>query len=302
MANRRVSSVVAVAALVAAGAIVGATVLQSRNEHSSLPAQDGRPPVQLEFGFRRDPQAVALRNAQNLLDGQGETEQAAAIFQRYHSVEAQLGAAFASWTGPSSLGAVQQIAAAHPDDAGVLLNLGWAQYWAGARVQAVGTWQKTVRNYPDSPYAVDAADALHPGVAPGLPPIVFDPSAVPVQARATLAAGVRAWNLKEILSARAKLALAVRLAPHSAETLVAAAVARFSPAQPLAPFPHLGPLSAEFPQNPIVRLHLGVLLLWTRQVAKGTAQLRAAIAEQPASVYARQARLLLRALARGRSK
>ena len=89
---------------------------------------------------------------------------------------------------------------------------------------------------------------------------------------------------------------AARLAPHSPETLVAAAVARFSPASPRAPFPHLGPLTATFPHDPIVRLHLGELLLWKREVAKGKEQLRLAIAEQPKSAYAKQARLLLEAL------
>src|SRR5438067_871391 len=51
-----------------------------------------------------------------------------------------------------------------------------------------------------------------------------------------------------------------------------------------------------------VRLHLGVLLLWTRQVAKGEAQLRLAISAEPGSVYARQAKALLDALAGGGSK
>ena len=58
------------------------------------------------------------------------------------------------------------------------------------------------------------------------------------------------------------------------------------------------PLTAEFPRDSVVRLHLGVLLLWSRQVAKGKEQLRIAAAEQPGSVYAKQARELLKALGR----
>jgi hypothetical protein len=46
----------------------------------------------------------------------------------------------------------------------------------------------------------------------------------------------------------------------------------------------------------VVRLHLGLLLLWTRQVGKGDAQLRLAIAAQPGSVYAATARQVLNAL------
>jgi tetratricopeptide (TPR) repeat protein len=307
LANRRVVSIVALAALVAAGAIVAGTVLQSRNEHTSLPGaittpRSGPPLLELELGRRRDAEARALAAAERLLDVKGDPAAAAAIFRRYHSFQAQLGAAFASWSGPASLAAVQQLAAAHPDDPGALLNLGLADYQAGRNADAVAAWREVATHFPDSPYAVDAEDALHPGVAPGLPPIIADVRAVPHQARADLAAGIRLWDLKHVVSARRHLDAAAKRAPHAAETLVASAVARFSPASPLAPFPQLGPLTAEFPRDPIVRLHLGLLLLWTRQVEKGKAELRAAAAEAPASasVYVRQARELLKALA-GRS-
>ena len=73
-------------------------------------------------------------------------------------------------------------------------------------------------------------------------------------------------------------------------------MAAFSPAHPLASFPLLGPLTAAFPRASVVRLHLGLLLLWTRQVKKGDAQLRLAIAEAPRSIYAIQARAVLEAL------
>jgi hypothetical protein len=191
---------------------------------------------------------------------------------------------------------VKAIADGAPDSPAVLLNLGWAYFQAGRNAEAASTWQQTASRFPDSPYAVDALDALNPGVAPGLPYIVVDPKAVPATVRADLIDGVRFWNLKEIVSARRKLDAAARLAPQSPETLVAAAVARFSPAEPKAPFPQLGPLSGEFPHASIVRLHLGLLLLWSHELGKGKAQLRLAMAEQPASIYARQARLILQAL------
>ena len=129
--------------------------------------------------------------------------------------------------------------------------------------------------------------------SPGLPPIVVDPRAVPAKARAALVAGVRSWDREHVISARRQLDAAARLAPNSPEALVAAAVARFSPASPKAPFPVLGPLSGKYPNDSIVRLHLGLLLLWAKEVAKGKEQLRLAAAEQPGSVYAKQARLLL---------
>jgi tetratricopeptide (TPR) repeat protein len=298
VASGRVVGIVALCAAAAVAAIVGGTVLLSRHESTTLPARPGKPVLQLELGLRRDAEARALEHAQTLLNRDGRATQAAAIFQRYSSVEARLGLAFAEWTGPGSLAAVKAIAAGAPGSPAALLNLGWADFQAGRNADAASAWQQTASQFPDSPYAVDALDALNPGVVPGLPPIVVNLAAVPVKAIADLKAGVRFWDLKHVVSARRKLDAAVRLAPSTAETLVAAAVARFSPAQPLAPFPHLGPLTAKFPRNPIVRLHLGVLLLWSRQVEKGKEQLRLAAAEEPASVsnYAKQARLLLQAL------
>src|SRR5262249_49177031 len=151
---------------------------------------------------------------------------------------------------------------------------------------AVAAWQETASRFPDSPYAVDALDALQGGaVAPGLPPIVVDPASVPANVRQDLEAGVRAWDMKHVVTARRLLDAAAARAPDTPETLVAAAVARFSPASPKAPFPTLGPLTATFPRASIVRLHLGVLLLWSLEVAKGEAQLRLAAAEQPRSIY-----------------
>src|SRR5207244_3130050 len=82
-----------------------------------------------------------------------------------------------------SLAGVKTIAAASPNDPAILLNLGWANYQAGRNEDAAIAWEATASRFPDSPYAVDALDVLYPGVAPGLPPIVVDSSAVPAKAR-----------------------------------------------------------------------------------------------------------------------
>jgi hypothetical protein len=221
---------------------------------------------------------------------------AAAIFRRYSSPEAKLGLAFAQWTGPESLAGVKAIVAANPEDPALLLNLGWANYQAGLNADAASAWQQTASRFPDSPYAIDALNALNPSIAPGLPLIVVDSRNVSEKAWSALVMGVRLWNRKRVVSARRQLAAAVRYAPNSPETLVAAAVARFSPADPKAPFPLLGPLSGQFPDASIVRLHLGEVLLWNRKIAKGKEQLRLAIAEQPKSLYAQYARSILNAL------
>ena len=302
MASGRLVGIVALCAAAAVVAIVGGTVLLSRHESTTLPGaittpRPGKPVLQLEFGLRRDAEARALAQAQTLLNRDNQAAQAAAIFKRYSSVEAQFGLAFAEWTGPGSLDAVKAIVAGATDSPAALLNLGWANYQAGRNADAASAWQQTASRFPDSPYAVDALNALNPGVALGLPPIVANPAAVPAKARAALVAGINFWDrLKQVVSARRELDLAARLAPHSPETLVAAAVARFSPANSRAPFPILGPLTATFPNASIVRLHLGELLLWRREVAKGKEQLRLAVAEQPTSIYAKQAKLILEAL------
>jgi hypothetical protein len=112
-------------------------------------------------------------------------------------------------------------------------------------------------------------------------------------------AGVRAWDLRHVVTARRLLDAAAALAPDSPEALVADAVARFSPATPKAPFPVLGPLSGTLPKAAIVPLHLGLLLIWNRQTTLAEQQLRLAAAEEPRSIYARQAQALLAALGRG---
>src|SRR5438552_322557 len=83
----------------------------------------GRPVIQLEVGTPWSPDVIALARAARLLDT-GHASQAVAIFRRYTSPEAQLGLAFAEWTGPASLAKVEQIANANPDDPGIRLNLG----------------------------------------------------------------------------------------------------------------------------------------------------------------------------------
>jgi tetratricopeptide (TPR) repeat protein len=326
--NRRVVVIVALAALIAAAAVVGLTLFQTRGETTSIPGavthpRSGPPPLQLELGARADPEARSLAQAQTLFDQDRRAGQAAAIFRRYHSVEAQLGSAFATWRGPSSLGAVERIAAEHPNDPAALLNLGWAEYQAGRNADAAAAWRKTAARYPDSPYGVDAENALHGG-PPNLPPIVTGlalpkeianlPAAQQVAALKQAAAGknVRArllygtilWNgLRRPISAERQFAAAAKLAPHDPVARSAAAVALFSKANPTPAFAHLGPLTADFPQSAAVEFHLGGLLVYIGDYSKAAKHLRAALADGgPHSPYAKGARTLLASLARSRSK
>jgi tetratricopeptide (TPR) repeat protein len=325
--NRRVLLVVAAAALAAALAVVGVTLLQTRGERTTVPGsvvkpRSGPPLLQLELGLRSDPEARALARAESLFDKNRQAAQAAAIFRRYHSVEAQLGSAFAGWRGPSSLATVKALAAAHPNDPAALLNLGWADYQAGRNADAATAWRRTATRYPDSPYGVDAEDALHGG-PPGLPPIVTGlalpssianlPAAAQVAAlkraaagtdvRAKLVYGALLWNyLRRPISARRELAAAAKLAPHDALARAAAAVALFSKENPTPAFAHLGPLTAVFRRSPPIEFHLGALLVYIGEYRKAAEHLRAALADGPRSPYARSARTLLASLERTRSK
>jgi len=317
--SRRILAIVALCAATAAGLVVGLTVFEMRGQTTTVPGavttpRPGLPPIQLEFGLRTDPQARALARAQTLLDKEHRAAQASAIFRRYHSVEAQLGLMFTEWRGPSSLPAVKRLVALHPDDPVALLNLGWADYWAGRNADALAAWQKTASRNADSPYGVDAEDALHSRYPiPGLPVIetgLATPRAIarlaPARqltalkraaaaggADAKLVYGTALWNLRMPVSAERQFAAAAKLAPHDPLAQTLAAVGLFSKANPVRAFGHLGPLTAVFRRSPVVEFHLGVLLLWIDERRKAVEHLRSAVADGPQTVYAKTARQLL---------
>ncbi|HLX21029.1 MAG TPA: hypothetical protein VKR23_12840 [Gaiellaceae bacterium] len=279
----RVFTVVAVAAVVAAGATVGVTLLQTRGESAGTTARKGFPPLDL-------PASPAVR----LYDA-GKHAQAEALFSRSHDLADEIGAAFARWPH-GTLDDMKKLVAANPESGVAQLHLGLAAYWSGRDSDAATAWTNAAKVQPDDPSAITALDFLHPDVAPGLPPIVVDSSAIDPRARALLLKGIESWDREHVVTAKQELAAAARRAPHDPAVLTADAVALFTPAHPERPFPKLGPLTAQFPNASVVRLHLGVLLLWTRQVKKGEQQLRLAITAQPGSVYAAQAKVLLNAL------
>src|SRR5438128_1521025 len=90
----RVIATVAVAACVAAGGVVGVTVLQTRGESTTAPGavtkpRAGIPPLFLDFGIRDDRQTRELQRAAALLADK-RVAAARAIFARYHSLAAQI--------------------------------------------------------------------------------------------------------------------------------------------------------------------------------------------------------------------
>lgn len=323
--NRRVVLVVALAALAAAGAVIGATLLQTRGETTTVPGavvkpQPGLPPLELNFGVDSSAETRALAGAQTLYNDD-HVAQAAAVFDRYHSLAAQIGSAFAAWNR-NGISAIERLAAAHPASGVVQLHLGLAEFWAGQNAKAVAAWEKTAKIAADSPYGVRAEDLLHPGFKTGLPYLVLDfgpsrrianlPAAKELAALAKAAAkpdahakllyGSALWNLERPLSAERQFEAAARLAPHDPLARTAAAVGAFTKANPVAAFSRLGPLTGVFPRSPVVRFHLGLLLLWTAKPKKAVAQFRLAAADGPHSSYGEDARRLLAHLARTRSK
>jgi tetratricopeptide (TPR) repeat protein len=324
--NRRVVGIVALAALIAAAAVVGATLLQTRGERTTVPGavvkpRPGLPPLDLNFGVDASAEARALTQAQALYNA-NRTAQAAAIFARYHSLEAQIGSAFAAWNR-NGLETMKSLAAAHPASSVALLHLGIADYWAGHNADAVAEWEQTAKIGADSPYGVKAEDLLHPSLnIPGLPYLVLDfgtppeiaklpaaqqlaalaRAAAKPDARAKLLYGSALWGLERPLSAERQFEAAAKLAPHDPLVRTAAAVGAFTKANPVKAFSRLGPLTGVFPKSAVVRFHLGLLLLWSGERKKAVEQLRLAAADAPNSSYGEDARRLLSRLPGTRSK
>jgi tetratricopeptide (TPR) repeat protein len=310
-ARARTALLVAVLAAVAGAVVAGAAVLSAKEVGGPSSAQTapqpraGFPPLVLSLGTREDEEARQLLRAVDLY-GRGKRQAAARIFARYDSLEAKLGAAFAAW--PGSLDRVEQLGALYPRSALVQLHVGYARFWARTGDPVVA-WREARDVEPDTPYAVRADDVLHRNeFAPGLP--LFTPSfayriegdtlAEQLEAlradrsvRGRLLLGVAYQRLGRPLSARRAFSDALELAPANVDALVADAVGRYDKGDPTPAFSRLGPLSRRFPQAATVRFHLGLLLLWQKDVEGARRQLRLARKAEPGSRIALEAERFL---------
>ena len=310
----RVFLVVTSAAAVAAIATVGGTVLLSRGQASGTDragVRPGRPPLVLDFGVRTGPEVTALRRAAALYS-KGREREAAAIFGRYGSLQAQVGAALAAWPG-GTLVALDRLAREHPRSGLVRLHLGLAFLWSRRDVEAVAQWRRVLRVDPDSPAAIAAENVLFPKFFRGRP--VFVPGfAAPAElgalpparalsflerrarardAHAKLLYGVALQRLGRSESAERQFRAAAALAPRDPEARVAAAVGLFEKSNPSRAFSRLGPLVRTFPRAATVRFHLGLLLLWLGRVDEAKRQLTLARADAPRSTLGREANRFL---------
>jgi tetratricopeptide (TPR) repeat protein len=299
-------------ALVAAAVVAGVALI-GRGDGS--PGE--KPPVlELSVLLGGDSEAQALRAAERSYDS-GRTDDARAQFAtllRDHpeSLEAAVGAAVSAWPD-GTLERLRELETSHPDSALVHLHLGLALYAEGQQDEAAAEWRKAVEVEPDSQSAVRAGDVLHPDMAPGLPSFftTLEPrpgltGKSPQEQLDELEAAARGGGADEWIlygtalqrvgkpiSARAAFDRALELAPDRLDAKVAAAVGRFDKDDPSAAFSRLGPLARDNPDSALVRFHLGVLLLWIRDVQDARAQLEKAAATMPVSLYSREAKSLL---------
>jgi tetratricopeptide (TPR) repeat protein len=308
----RVGAVTAASAAVAAAAVVGTVLLQTGPTPEAAAGPErrpGPPPLTLDLGVRTDPEARGLRRAA-IAYAAGRRTQAAGEFARWSSVEARVGEAFARWPA-GTVDRLNRLAGLHPERAVVQLNLGVALYWSGL-AGAQEAWRHAAADEPDSAYAVAAGNLLHPEYAPGVPVFVptvplprgFDeltpPAQLEVLARGAersvggkLLYGSALQRLGRTRSAERVFAAAASEAPKDVEARVAEAVGRFDKARPADAFSRLGPLTRTFPNKATVRFHLGLLLLWSGETREAKRQLQRAVAVEPGSPLATQARTYL---------
>jgi tetratricopeptide (TPR) repeat protein len=311
------------AAAVSAAAIAVGVAWTGRGDEEVATAGEpraGAPPLALDILVESADEAAALQEAARLYAA-GEREAALAAFEEVladdpGSLYAQVGAAFARWPD-GSLSALSQLEALHPANALVRLHLGLALFWEGHDSEARAAWENAEEVEPDSPAAIRAESLLHPEMPAGRPFFVPGEGApqdveglLPLEQLAELerraeAGGATDWILYgsalqragRPLSAQRAFDRAVELEPGNLEAQTAAAVVRFDKDDPSQAFSRLGPLSAENDAAPVVQFHLGLLLLWLRQLEEATERLETARDEGRGTVWGQEAARLLDRLA-----
>jgi tetratricopeptide (TPR) repeat protein len=331
-ARARVLTATGIAAALAAALSVAVAVGQrgptgsAPDPAASLPK--GAPPLAINLGLRSDPEAKALNQALRLYDQSLDLDEkrpadaaalrtrAAALLADHTSLEARIARAFAAWP-MDTVDSLERLAGLHAGSAVVQLHLGIARLWSG-RAGSDDALHEAADLAPDTPVAVTAGNLLFPEYARDLPRFVpGEPGPAVIEGRdataqiASLKAlwragdrlgglyyGVALQRLGRPLSARRAFSAVALRYPDDPAAQTAAAVARFDKENPSAAFGRLGPLSRRFPRAATVRFHLGVMLLWSKQVKEARRQLGLAISAEPRSAIAAEARRYVDALRR----
>jgi tetratricopeptide (TPR) repeat protein len=314
--STRVRLLVGLVALAAAGVVIGVSLSGGEPSVGETHVRRGPPPLQLSILLRNDAEARDLRAAERAYDGGDEAgahRQFETLLARDpDSVEAAVGAAISAWpTG--TVARLRRLLASHPNSALVRLHLGLALYAGGDDPGATAQWREAERREPDTPSALQADDLLHPEMAPGhpyfYPPFSPPPALAPLSPERQLAAlrraalrggvqanlmyGVALQRVGKQVSARSAFARALSLDPTDLDAQVADAVGRFDKGDPSASFSRLGPLARAHPRAAVVRFHLGLLLLWIRDVKDALIQLERAHDADPGGTYGKEARALI---------
>lgn len=324
MSPRRRILLLVGAACAAAVAVVGVAVISSDGAStpddgtSEQAPREGRPPLSFALGFRDDAEARDLSRGAALY-ANGDVEAAAELFAKHDSLEAKVGAAFARWP-EGTLDRLEQLAKLYPEVAVVQLHLGLARLWAN-QSDPTEAWRAALDAEPDTPYAIVAGNLLHPQLPRGLPAFIpsFTASAEvtklqPGRQLEALRRRARTGDLGDLLlygvglqrvgrpvSAARAFEQAAKRYPDEVEALVANAVGQFDKDEPEVAFGRLGPLSRTYPNEPTVRFHLGVLLLWTGRVPAAERQFRLAARTKPGSALAQEAARYLETIRKARS-
>lgn len=309
-------ALVGLVALAAAGVVIGVSLSGGEAPVAETQVRRGPPALELSILLRNDSEARALRAAERAYD-RGDRAEAHGEFEALlsrdpGSLEAAVGAAISAWpTG--TVARLQRLVAGHPNSALVRLHLGLALYARGDDTGAAAQWREGERRDPNTPSALRADDLLHPEMAPGHP--FFYPSFGPPPTLAhlpperqlaalrraarsggvdpNLMYGVALQRIGRPVSASAAFARALALDPSSLAAAVADAVGRFDKDKPAESFSHLGPLARSHPRAAVVRFHLGLLLLWIRDVKDARVQLERAVAVDSRGTYGKEAKTLL---------
>ena len=323
----RILTIVAVVALAAGGAAAAVAWVGRGETTTQAVAQTGpragTPPLVLDVLVEDRGQAAELASAVHLYQT-GQRAQAREAFRQVlaqdpSSVYAAVGDAMAHWPD-GTLARLRALEAAHPRSALLDLHEGFALYWLRQDAAATAAWKRAERVDPDSPAALRAETLLHPDMPQGRPffvPSQAVPAAVakllPLQELTALEQKAKEsgtssdWILYGVglqragrpVSALAAFTRAAEIDPSSVEAKAAVAVARFVKDDPARTFSQLGPLAKRHPDSAVVRFHLGLCLLWLKDVEDGRAQLQAAKQDGAGTIYGREAGALLERLGEG---
>ena len=256
----RVIVVAAVAAVSAAGVVVGVTLATRSDVHKET---SKAPP------FVADPTAPA-------------------------EISRDVREALRAWPA-GTVRRLRILAERYPRSALVRLHLGLALAFGGDETDASRAWHQARRVQPDSPSAVRATDLLHPKTPPGLPPFVPAFTRARTVAQQHLLRGIAFQQALRPVSAEREFGAAARAAPGDPEALTAAAVGLYDKERPAAAFSRLGPLARRFPHAQTVRFHLGLLLIYFGNIGQAEHELALARAEGPQTPLGKRAQTLLRA-------